>query len=59
MTTSDHTPIEPVDALRYVLSNVDDARGHLERAQAALAVATAYGRIAIANRDDDNEPEGE
>jgi hypothetical protein len=36
------------DALRYVLANVDDARAALERASSALATATAYGRIVIA-----------
>ena len=41
------------DALRYVLANVDDARAALEQASAALATATAYGRIAVARNHDD------
>ncbi|MGH3482290.1 MAG: hypothetical protein ACRDPQ_03560 [Nocardioidaceae bacterium] len=40
-------------ALRYVLSNVDDARAALDRASSALATATAYGRIVIARNNDD------
>jgi hypothetical protein len=47
------------DALRYVLSNIDDARGHLEQAQAALATATAYGRISIAGNGEDDDEGGE
>ncbi len=40
------------DALRYVLANVDDGREALERANSALATATAYGRIAVARNHD-------
>ncbi|MGH3118569.1 MAG: hypothetical protein ACRDQD_08995 [Nocardioidaceae bacterium] len=42
------------ETMRYVLGNVDQARDALERAQSALAVAVAYGRIRL-NRDDGDE----
>ena len=41
-------------ALRYVLSNVDDARAALDRASSALATATAYGRIVIARNNEES-----
>jgi hypothetical protein len=45
--------------IRYVLGNVDDARRDLDRAQAALATATAYGRLTLGRFNDnprDEEP---
>ena len=52
-------PASTEDALRYVLANVDDARAALETANsAALATATAYGRIAVA-RNNEHEDETE
>jgi hypothetical protein len=43
--------------LRYLGSVVDDARGHLEAAQSALATAAAWTAIMLGRRDDDERGE--
>ena len=46
------TADELAATIRYVLGNVDDARRDLDRAQAALATATAYGRLTLGRFND-------
>lgn len=41
-------PKKPAEALQDVAGLIDEARGHLDRANAALATATFYCNLAIA-----------
>jgi hypothetical protein len=49
-------PKQPAEVLQDVAGLIDEARGHLERAEAALATATFYANLAVA-REAESHPD--